>query len=319
MTRRIAWIGTGLMGLPMAGRLVDAGWDVGVWNRTPEKAEPLVAAGATRLARLADAADYEIVGSMVLDDDALDALAGPDGILGDGAVADGALLDGPLADGSATRVWVDCSTVSPAAAERAAAAAAEHGVVYVAAAISGNPGTVTAGTAVFMLSGDDPSALAVAEDVLSTIGARTTRVGGGAAAKAVKLAVNALLAVTMQSLAESVLLADGLGVGRRVFLEFLADSVMGSPFVRYKVDALADLDFTRTTAPASQLKDARLALDAAAALGIPQPVLAATAREYERLAESDLAEGRDIAALLLLLARDARIELTAQPAPPVTS
>ena len=295
MSRRIAWIGTGLMGAPMARRLLDAGWDVAVWNRTPEKAEPLVAAGATRLDRLADAADYEVVGSMVLDDAALDALSGRSGIWGDRAPA--------------TRLWVQCSTVSPAAARRAAAAAAERGVAFVAAPISGNPGVVARGDAVFAISGDEPAALDAAEMVLLDIGKRVTRVGGGVAANVVKLATNALLTVTMESLAESVLLADRQGVDRRVFMEFLADSVMGSPFVRYKVDALADLDFTRTTATASQLKDARLALAAAAEVGVPQPVLAAAEREYARLAGSDLDEGRDMAALLLQLARDAGVEL----------
>jgi len=297
---RIAWIGTGLMGGPMARRLLDAGWEVAVWNRTPEKADPLVAAGATRLARLADAAGYELVGSMVLDDDALDALTGPGGILPEPSEEPGGLR---------TKVWVDSSTVSPGAAARASAAAARRGIARVSAPISGNPTTVVGGTSVFAISGDDPAALAIAEAMLLDLGSAVTRVGSGVAANIVKLATNALVTVTMQSLAELVLMADRHGVDRRVMMEFLADSAIGSRFVRYKVDALADLDFTRTTAPASQWKDARLALAAAAEVGVPQPVLAAAEREYARLSESDLAEGRDMAALILLLARDAGVEL----------
>lgn len=295
MSGRIAWIGTGLMGVPMARRLLDAGWDVAVWNRTPERTAPLVAAGATRLDRLADAAAYEAIGSIVLDDAALDRVAGPDGFLGAREVA--------------TRLWVECSTVSVAAARRAAAAASGRGVGYVSAPISGNPGVVERGTAVFAASGDDPAAIDAAERVLLDIGERVTRVGAGATANIVKLATNAVVTVTLQSLVESVLMADQQGVDRRVFLEFLADSVVGSSFVRYKTDALADLDFTRATAAASQLKDTRLALAAAHEVGVPQPVLEAAERQYARLVDSDLDEGRDLSALLLLLARDAGIDL----------
>lgn len=289
-----AWVGLGRMGTAMASRLLEAGRPVSVWNRTRAKAEPLTDAGAVILDRLADAAQSDAIISMVSDDAALTALHGPDGL---------------FAGEVRARVWIDCSTVSVAAARSAAEAARAAGVAYVSAPVSGNPGVVSAGNAVFAVSGDDDEAVEIAAGIVADMGRAVHRVGDGAAANVIKLCVNALLSVTMQSLAEVVVLADKLGVSRADLMEFINDSAIGSGFTRYKTENVVALDFAPTFPPEGQRKDVRLALAEGAKVELPMPVLSATEVEYSRLVASGLGEGKDYAALLLQVARDAGVEL----------
>lgn len=287
----VAWVGLGRMGSAMASRLLDAGVPLAVWNRTAERCAPLVARGASALGTLAEAASSDVVFSMVLDDDALATLHDP---------ADGLFSAGQRR----LRVWVDGSTVSPEAADAAAAAAAAAGVTYVSAPISGNPGVVEAGNAIFAISGD-PSALDLVEELCLHIGRAVHRVGTGSAANVVKLCTNAVLAVTMQSLAEIAVLADKSGVSRAALMAFVNDSAIGSPFSRYKTPALVGLDFTTAFTPEGQRKDIRLALELAHDVEVPMAVLAAAEVAYSRLVAGGLGRDRDFAALVLEVAREA--------------
>ena len=291
---RITVIGLGKMGTALAARLLDAGLDVAVWNRTPGRAAALVDSGASEVAGLEDAAQADVILSAVSDDAALDALRA------------GGLLATPRDGG----VWIECSTVSPEAAERARSAASDRGVAYVCAPVSGNPAVVATGDAVFALSGDDPSALDRAEAILSQIGRATYRVGAGTAATVVKLCVNALLGVTMQALAEIAVVAHSAGVDRAALMQFVNDSAVGSRFTRYKTASVVDLDLTPTFTPEGQRKDMRLALDVARSVDVPTPVISATEIEYARLVASGLGEGKDFASLVLQVARDAGVRLT---------
>ncbi len=291
----VAWLGLGRMGVVMAGRLLDAGFTVGVWNRTPGRDAELVERGAVRLESLAAARDFDVAYSMVLDDPALDRLHDPD----DGLVA---------ADGGRLATWVDGSTVSTAAAGRAAAAARAVGVGYVSAPVSGNPAVVAAGRAIFAASGAEED-LDRAAPVLETLGRAVHRVGDAAQANVVKLATNGLLAIVMQSLAELVVLGEKAGVPRADLLAFINDSAVGSPFSAYKTPALVDLDLTPTFTVEGQRKDVRLALDLAAALEAPMPVLSTTEVAFSRTIASGIGAGQDLAAVLLTAARDAGLEL----------
>lgn len=290
----VAFVGLGRMGAAMATRLMDNGTALSVFNRTQTKADPFVERGATRLERLSDAANSDIVFSMVTDDAALDDLHDP---------ATG-LLSGEGVPG----VWVDGSTVSRDAAERARAAAEAAGARYVSAPVSGNPTVISAGTAIFAISGDE-AALDLAEALLSRIGRAVWRVGSATEANVVKLCVNALLAVTMQSVAEIAVLADRAGVSRAALMAFLNDSAVGSPFTKYKTGNVVGLEFPPTFTPEGQRKDIRLALDLSQELEVPMPVLNTTEVAYSRLVSGGLGEGRDFAALILEVARDAGYEL----------
>ncbi|MGN6446606.1 NAD(P)-dependent oxidoreductase [Amnibacterium sp.] len=291
----VAWLGAGRMGVVMVERLLDAGFEVGVWNRTPERADPLVERGAARLATPADARSYDLAYSMVLDDGALERLHDP---------ADGLFSGGR--GGLAT--WVDGSTVSPAAARRAAADASAAGVGFVAAPVSGNPGVVKAGRAIFAASGTAEH-LERAEPVLAALGRATHVVGEGVEADVVKLATNGLLAITMQALAELVVLGEKAGVPRDRLLAFINDSAVGSPFSSYKTPALVDLDLTPTFTVEGQRKDLRLALGLGAELEVPLPVVSTTEVAFSRTISSGIGAGLDLAAVVLTAAKDAGLVL----------
>ena len=294
----VAWLGLGRMGSVMAGRLLDAGFEVGVWNRTPGKDDALVERGAARLGSLADAGGYDVAYSMVLDDPALARLHDPrDGVLSGGA--------GRLA------TWIDGSTVSPSAAGHAADAARAAGVGYVSAPVSGNPGVVAAGRAIFAASGSAVD-LDRTEPVLAALGRAVHRVGSGSEANVVKLATNGLLGIVMQSLAELVVLGEKAGVPRAELMAFINDSAVGSPFSTYKTAALVDLDLSPTFTVEGQRKDLRLALERAAALEAPMPVLSTTEVAFSRTIASGLGAGMDLAAVVLTAARDAGLDLEAR-------
>lgn len=297
--RSVGWVGAGRMGEAMAERLLDAGIGVAVWNRTGAKTAALQARGATRAATPAEAADQGLLFSMVLDDQALERLwQSGDGIL----------------TSTSCRVWIDCSTVSPAASAAAAAAAAAAGIDYAQAPISGNPVAVRAGTAIFAVSG---SRLATdsAVPLLNTIGRASYVVGSGAEAAVVKLCTNAVLAVLIETLAEVLILGEKSGVRRADLMRFINDSAVGSPLTRSKSGALVGLDFTPTFTPEGQRKDVRLALDLGARTETPMPLVSATEVAFSRLIAGDLGDGRDYAALILQAARDAGIGLQPEPFP----
>ncbi|MFV0407920.1 MAG: NAD(P)-dependent oxidoreductase [Propioniciclava sp.] len=291
---KISVLGLGRMGTAFAERLLAAGHEVTVWNRTPGRARALLADGAREAASLAAAAEAEVVHSMVLDDQALAALYGDQGL---------------FAGAHTPRVWIDSSTVSPGAAQAAAAVAAAAGTSFVSAPVSGNPGVVRAGQAIFAVSGDDDRSLETATAVLQDIGRATYLVGEGVSAATVKLCTNALLGITMQALAEVAVLGERAGVSRAGLMAFLNDSVMASAFTRYKTAAIVDLDLAPTFTPAGMRKDLRLAVDAGREFDVPAPLISAVEVELSRLAASGLADDQDFAALILQVARDAGVSL----------
>lgn len=296
---RIGWIGTGRMGFAMAQRLIDAGYDVAVWNRTRAKAEPLAASGATVVDAVADLADRDIVFTMVSASADLEEV-----LLGDG---------GLLKQDRVPRIVVDCSTVSEAASALARAAGAERGVALLAAPVSGNAKVAKAGRLTFIVSGPEES-LQEVQPLLAAIGAGVTYAGDGEVARLVKVAHNVFLAIVAQSLAEITVLAEKGGVKRSAFLAFLNDSVMGSTFSRYKSPALVNLDWTPTFTMELLRKDLQLGLDAARDMGATMPLAALT----HQLAQAAIGRGHgdvDYAALLLEQARSSNLDLKSENIP----
>lgn len=289
----VCWLGVGRMGEAMVERLLAGGVRVAAWNRTPARLAGVLRRGADPLSAPA-ASSAPVAVSMVLHDAALDSLW--------------QAADGVLAGPTPPRVWVDCSTVSAAASERAAAAAAASGVDFVCAPVSGNPAVVRAGNLIFAVSGP-AAAIARIAPVLGVLGRGYHVVGDGHQARVVKLCVNTVLAVLAQSLAEVLVLGERNGVRRAALMAFLNDSAIGSPFTRYKTDALVGLDMTPAFTPEGQRKDLRLALQLAAEGEVPLPLASATEVAFSRLVASGLGAGKDFAALLLLAARDAGLDL----------
>ncbi|WP_326693454.1 NAD(P)-dependent oxidoreductase [Streptomyces sp. NBC_01267] len=297
---RIGWIGTGRMGFQLAARLLDAGHDVAVYNRTRTKAEPLAERGAAIVDRPADLADRDVVFTMVSASPDLQAVTtGPGGVL--------------TSPDAAPKALVDSSTVSTQTSALIRAAAAERGTDFLAAPVSGNPQVIAAGKLTIAVSGSH-EVFDQVEPLLALLGRGVTYVGEDEVARLVKIAHNVFLGVVTQSLAEITVLAEKGGVSRAAFLEFLNGSVLGSTYTRYKSPAMVNLDFTPTFTMPLLRKDFDLGLSAARDLEVPMPLAAATAQ----LVASAIGAGHveeDFAALILEQARNSGITLEAQNVP----
>jgi 3-hydroxyisobutyrate dehydrogenase-like beta-hydroxyacid dehydrogenase len=291
---RLGWIGAGRMGFALASRLLAAGHDVAVWNRTRAKAEPLAEQGATVVDSPADLADRDIVFTMV----------GGDRDFQQVVIGDGGLLS---RDGAAPRVLVDSTTISPGASQVVRDAAEGRGTAVLAAPVSGNPKVVAAGKLTIVASGPR-EAFDLAEPYLELFGAGVTYVGEGDRARLVKICHNLMLGIVAQTLAEIAVLAEKGGVSRADLMTFLNDSVMGSMFTRYKTPAYVNLDFTPTFTPALLLKDFHLGFDAARELDVPMPVAAAAEQVVQSLVGNGY-DDVDFAALLEYEAKAAGLEL----------
>ena len=258
---KIGWIGTGRMGYAMAARLLQAGCEVAVYNRTRTKAEPLLELGASIVDTPAGLADRDIVFSMVSGpDDLLAVICGDKGLLSTDAVP---------------QLHVDCSSISEEGSVRVREALAERGTAMLSAPVSGNAKVVAAGMLTLVASGP-ASAFEIAEPYLNWLGKGVTYVGEGELARMVKICHNVLLGVVTQCLAEITVLAEQGGVPRHALLDFINDSVMGSVFTRYKSPAFVNLDWTPTFTPLLLRKDLDLGLAAAEKLGVPMSVTKAT-------------------------------------------
>lgn len=261
---RIGWIGCGRMGAALARRLLDAGYDVAVNNRTRAKAEALVEHGATVVDQPVDLADRDIVFAMVAASDDLEAItSGPGGVL--------------TSPDKAPRVLIDSSTVSAESSAAVRIAALKRGTEFLAAPVSGNPKVVRVGRVTLAVSGPRPVFEQV-EPILNALGRAVTYVGEDEVARLVKICHNVFLGVVIQSMAEITVLAEKGGVSRAAFLEFLNQSVMGSAFSQYKTPALVRLDFTPTFTMPLLSKDFDLGLEAAKTLQAPMPLASATAQ-----------------------------------------
>ena len=296
---RLGWAGTGRMGYELVGRLLRAGHDVAVYNRTRAKAEPLADLGATIVDSPAELGDRDIVFTIVAGPkDFKEVVLGPEGI---------------LSGAQKPRLVVDSTTVSPAAGAEVRAAAEEQGVALLAAPVSGNPKVVKAGRLTIAVSGP-AEAWEEARPYLELLARGVTYVGTGEKARLVKVCHNLMLGVVSQCMAEITVLAEKGGISRADFLEFLNDSVMGSMFTRYKSPAFVNLDFTPTFTPPLLLKDFHLGFEAARELGVPMPVAAATQEIVQAMIGAGYTDV-DFAALLEVEARGAGFELTPEDVP----
>ena len=296
---RIGWVGTGRMGAALVRRLLDAGHDVAVYNRTRSKAEALAALGATVVDSPAALADCAVVFTMVGgSEDFKEVAIGPSGVLS-------------RADAT-PRILIDSTTISQTASDEVRAVAADRGASVLAAPVSGNAKVVAAGRLTMVVSGPQP-AFEEARATLESLAARVTYVGDGDRARLVKICHNLMLGVVAQTLAEITVLAEKGGVSRADFFDFLNDSVMGSTFTRYKTPAYVNLDFKPTFTPALLLKDFKLGADAAREHEVPMPVAAAAQQVVQTLIGNGFHD-IDFAALLELQARASGLDLVSEDA-----
>ncbi|MQY22052.1 NAD(P)-dependent oxidoreductase [Nocardia macrotermitis] len=255
---RIAWLGLGRMGSGMAGRMVDAGHEVRVCNRTPGRAEPLVARGAILAATPREAVqDAAMIVAMVADDPASRAVwLGPDGALA-GTPAPGAFA-------------VECSTISRPHVLDLARQAAERGLRYLDAPVTGLPAAAAAG-ALTLFVGADPAHLDAARPLLEPLCANIVHFGDVGAGTSYKLMQNLLGSIQIAATAEALRTAELAGLDLPIVVDTLSQGGAASPtVVRVARLILADahdhdIDFTA----ALRLKDTRLGVEAADTLGTP--------------------------------------------------
>ena len=261
---RIGWIGLGRMGYPMTERLLKAGYEVTVWNRTRAKAAPLTEKGGKIADSLADLAGVDVLFTMVsTGKDLVEVLFGEGGAVSGKA-------------GAAPRIVVDCSSISVEESTECRALLTERGVQFIASPVSGNGKCVKAGKLSCVASGPKAAFDAVAPYILAFAPRGVSYVGEGELSRICKIAHNVMLGVVIQNLAEITIMAQKAGVPRHAFLDFMNNSVMGSIFTRYKSNALVNLDWTTTFTPTLLRKDLDLGLTAGRSLDVPMPVTAAT-------------------------------------------
>ena len=260
-THTIGWIGAGRMGFAMAKRLLQAGCDVAVYNRTRAKAEPLEEFGATIVDSPAELASRDIIFTMVSGPaDLNEVICGENGVL--------SAPDTP-------KMLVDCSSVSEDGSNTVRNAMSQRDASMLSVPVSGNAKVVSAGRLTLVASGPRAT-FEIAEPYLEALGEGVTYVGEGELARMVKICHNVLLGVVTQSLAEITVLAEKGGVPRHALLEFINNSVMGSMFSRYKTPAMVNPDWTPTFTPLLLRKDMDLGLAAGERLGVPMEVAQAT-------------------------------------------
>ncbi len=295
---RLGWVGMGRMGQALATRLLDAGCELAVYNRTRAKAEPLAQRGATIVEEPAMLGDRDIVFTTLAGSDDFEAVVG-------------SLLS---ADGPAPSVIVDATTISAEASANVRARAAERGTALLAAPVSGNPKVVKAGRLTMVTSGPEEAHRKVLPYLEVLAGGGVTYVGEGDRARLVKVCHNLMLGIVSQTLAEILVLGEKGGVSRAAMMEFLNNSVLGSTFTRYKTPAYVNLDFSPTFTPPLLFKDFELGHEAARELGVPMPVASAAQQVVQALVGSGYTDV-DFASLIELQAKLSGLELESEAAP----
>ena len=271
---KIGFIGLGLMGRPMAMNLLKAGHAVTVWNRTASRADELIAAGA-KLAKspkeAASAADVLV--TIVSDPPALEEVLW--GKSGDGVSA----ADAALAALKPGAIYIDSSTVSPDLARKIAAACKAKGVKFLDAPVTGGDWGAKKGELVFMVGGD-AATLKAAEPVIGVMGKKWFLLGPNGAGQTIKLAMNSILALQIEALAEALALVTAAGLKGESLIEVLQSSMARSGVLDVKAPNLLKGEYVPSFPLRLMYKDVSLAMDLAKELGVTLPAAAAAKETY---------------------------------------
>jgi 3-hydroxyisobutyrate dehydrogenase-like beta-hydroxyacid dehydrogenase len=284
----LGFVGLGVMGSRMVQRLLAAGHTVTGYNRTKPKAQWLLDAGmkwGDTPRAVAEAAD--IIFTMVTNTQALQAVTNDH--------------DGILAGLSAGKIYIDMSTVSPAASRELAKRVEAKGAQMLDAPVSGSVITLQEGKLSIMVGGS-PAALEKARPILEAIGPKVTHVGDNGLAVSMKIATNLSLAVQMLAFSEGVLLAQKSGIERKTAVEVLLNSVIASPMIKYRGPFVLDMPEEAWFDVNMMQKDMLLALEMGRQLDVPLPTTAITNEMLTAARGMGLAE-KDFAILFEALAR----------------
>lgn len=289
---KIGFLGLGRMGEAIAATLMAAGHELVLWNRSPGKADPLVAAGAAVALHVQEAADADIVISMLADDAALEAVT-----LGDGGILTGR-----------APVHISLSTVSVALADRLDAEHSARGKVLISAPVFGRPAVARAGALTIVAAGQ-PQAIDLCRPIFAAIGRKTLVVGERPSiANLLKLCGNFMVASTLETLGEAITLAQRGGVAAHDLIEIVTGTLFPGPVHETYGRIMIERAFSPPgfAAPLG-LKDVELVAAAARVLQVPMPLLGVVRGHLLSLIAQ---EGSDIdwAAILLPIERAAGVD-----------
>jgi 3-hydroxyisobutyrate dehydrogenase-like beta-hydroxyacid dehydrogenase len=280
---KIGFIGLGLMGRPMALNLLKAGYPLTVWNRTASRSSEVVAAGAKLASSPRElAANSDFVITIVSDPPALEEV-----LWGD----NGAMQ--ALRRGS---IYMDSSTVSPDLARKVAAACAERGVRFLDAPVTGGDWGAKKGELVFM-TGGDATTLTDVEPALRVMGKKWFHLGPNGAGQTIKLAMNLILALQVDALAEALALVTSAGLEGEKLVEVLQSSMARSGVLDVKSQNLLKADYTPSFPLRLMHKDVRLALELARQVHVELPAAAAAYKTYSKV-KDEAKEDLDYSAVM---------------------
>ena len=279
------------MGRPMALNLMKAGFDVTVWNRTAAKSQEMVKSGAKAAGSAREvAAQGDVVITIVSDPSALESVLWGEGVLE--ATKPGAIL-------------MDSSTVAPALAKRIGAFCSERGVDFLDAPVTGGTWGAEKGELVFMVGGKQET-LSKIEPVLGAMGKKWFHLGPHGAGQTVKLAMNLILALEVQALAEALALVSGAGVPAENLIGVLQASMARAAVLDVKAPLILKRDFTPSFPLRLMHKDLGLALDLANQTGVPLPACAAARETYNKV-KGEATEDVDYAAVARFWDRNEKV------------
>jgi 3-hydroxyisobutyrate dehydrogenase len=261
--QHIGWIGLGLMGTPMSQQLINAGYAVTVYNRNKDKEAALKEQGAgtaTTPAELITQVDVVII--MVTDDCAIDNIFNSE--------------QGLLSAKTTGKFVINMSTVSPSISKEMAVVCAEQGNNYMDAPVSGSVKQAETAQLVIM-AGGDPAAFEQVKPVLEALGKSATLIGGVGAGNVAKLAINTLLSIHAQGLAEAVVLAKQNGIAPEILLGLLNNGALANPFMKIKGDAILNDNYAAAFSLDNIVKDLKLAQS----IGLSSPLGEAALKTYE--------------------------------------
>ena len=287
---RVAFLGLGIMGRPMAANLVKSGHEVTVWNRTPGK----TVEGAQSASSPAEAArGAEVVWLCVSDTKAVEnVLFGPQGV------------QESLAQGMTV---VDSSTISPSATRNFAERVRTRGAEYLDAPVTGSKAGAESGTLIFIVGGEE-AAIEHLKPLFAAMGKQFFRMGETSKGQAAKLVMNLQIALIYEGFSEALTLATKLGVPAETLLPLVQASMVRSGVVDYKAPFVMKRDFSPNFPLRLMHKDLRLALEAAKEARVKLPGLETVEEIYE-MATEDGHENLDYAATLTLLEKWAGVEV----------
>jgi 3-hydroxyisobutyrate dehydrogenase len=256
--KTVGWIGTGQMGVPMVKNLLQAGFTVMVNNRTPEKAQPLVEAGARRLQSPAAVVQQsDLVFLMLSNGSAIrEVMTAQEGILS-------AMQPG--------KTIIDMSTIAPEDSQTFALLVSEKGGRYIDAPVSGSVGAAETAQLV-ILAGAKESELAPYKPFFDVLGKKTIAFGGVSKGSSAKLAINLLLGITGQGIAETLLLAERAGLEQEHVLELIGQSSMNTGLFQAKKEMYRRQSFPAAFMLNLMTKDLGLITDEANRLGLELPL-----------------------------------------------